>query len=33
MVTVAEVRMRELLPPYHDPGGSKLFRKRLTHLF
>ena len=33
MVMVAEVRMRELLPPYHDPGGSKLFRKHLTHLF
>lgn len=33
MVTLAETRMRALLPPYHDPGGSKLFRRRLTHLF
>ncbi len=33
MVTLAEARMRELLPPYHDPGGIKLLRQRLTHLF
>jgi 1-acyl-sn-glycerol-3-phosphate acyltransferase len=33
LVTVAQTRMRELLPPYHDPGGIKLLRKRLTHLF
>jgi 1-acyl-sn-glycerol-3-phosphate acyltransferase len=33
LVTVAEARMRELLPPYHDPGGTKLLRRRLTHLF
>jgi 1-acyl-sn-glycerol-3-phosphate acyltransferase len=33
MVTLAETRMRALLPPYHDPGGSKLFRRPLTHLF
>jgi 1-acyl-sn-glycerol-3-phosphate acyltransferase len=33
MVTAAEARMRELLPPYHDPGGTKLLRHRLTHLF
>jgi 1-acyl-sn-glycerol-3-phosphate acyltransferase len=33
LVTLAETRMRELVPPYHDPGGAKLFRRRLTHLF
>jgi 1-acyl-sn-glycerol-3-phosphate acyltransferase len=33
LVTLAETRMRALLPPYHDPGGTKLFRRRLTHLF
>jgi 1-acyl-sn-glycerol-3-phosphate acyltransferase len=33
LVTLAETRMRALLPPYHDPGGAKLFRRRLTHLF
>jgi hypothetical protein len=33
MVTTAEARMRGLLPPYHDPGGTKLLRHRLTHLF
>jgi 1-acyl-sn-glycerol-3-phosphate acyltransferase len=33
MVTAAEARMRELLPLYHDPGGAKLLRHRLTHLF
>jgi 1-acyl-sn-glycerol-3-phosphate acyltransferase len=33
LVTLAETRMRELVPPYHDPGGTKLLRKRLTHLF
>jgi 1-acyl-sn-glycerol-3-phosphate acyltransferase len=33
LVTLAETRMRDLVPPYHDPGGVKLLRKRLTHLF
>jgi 1-acyl-sn-glycerol-3-phosphate acyltransferase len=33
LVTLAETRMRALLPPYNDPGGTKLFRRRLTHLF
>jgi 1-acyl-sn-glycerol-3-phosphate acyltransferase len=33
LVTLAETRMRGLVPPYHDPGGTKLLRKRLTHLF
>ena len=33
MVALAETRMHELLPPYHDPGGPKLLRHRLTHLF
>ena len=33
MVTLAEARMRALLPPYRDPGGTKLLRRRLTHLF
>jgi 1-acyl-sn-glycerol-3-phosphate acyltransferase len=33
MVDLAEARMRDLLPPYQDPGGRKLFRRRLTHLF
>ena len=33
LVTLAETRMRALVPPYHDPGGVKLLRKRLTHLF
>lgn len=33
LVTLAEARMRALLPLYHDPGGVKLLRKRLTHLF
>lgn len=33
LVTLAETRMRALLPPYHDPGGLKLWRQRLTHLF
>jgi 1-acyl-sn-glycerol-3-phosphate acyltransferase len=33
LVTLAETRMRALLPPYHDPGGTKLLRRRLTHLF
>ena len=29
----ARTRMRALLPPYHDPGGARPLRKRLTHLF
>jgi 1-acyl-sn-glycerol-3-phosphate acyltransferase len=33
LVAVAEARMRELLPSYQDPGGVKLFRHGLTHLF
>jgi 1-acyl-sn-glycerol-3-phosphate acyltransferase len=33
MVALAETRMLGLVPPYHDPGGRKLFRRRLTHLF
>jgi 1-acyl-sn-glycerol-3-phosphate acyltransferase len=33
LVAVAEARMRELLPTYQDPGGIKLLRQRLTHLF
>jgi hypothetical protein len=33
LVSLAETRMRALLPPYHDPGGPRLLRKRLTHLF
>jgi 1-acyl-sn-glycerol-3-phosphate acyltransferase len=33
MVAVAEARMRELIPSYQDPGGVKLFRHGLTHLF
>ena len=33
LVAASEVRMRELLPTYQDPGGVKLFRHRLTHLF
>ncbi|HEV2013375.1 MAG TPA: lysophospholipid acyltransferase family protein [Candidatus Dormibacteraeota bacterium] len=32
MVALAEARMRELVPPYRDPGGVKLLRQRLTHL-
>ena len=33
MVALAETRMLDLVPPYQDPGGRKLFRRRLTHLF
>jgi 1-acyl-sn-glycerol-3-phosphate acyltransferase len=33
LVTLAETRMRALVPPYHHPGGPKLMRRRLTHLF
>src|SRR6266851_942644 len=33
LVAIAETRMRELVPPYSDPGGTKLLRNRLTHLF
>jgi 1-acyl-sn-glycerol-3-phosphate acyltransferase len=32
LVALAETRMRELLPPYRDPGGLKVLRHRLTHL-
>jgi 1-acyl-sn-glycerol-3-phosphate acyltransferase len=33
LVAVAEARMRDLLPTYRDPGGVKVLRHRLTHLF
>jgi 1-acyl-sn-glycerol-3-phosphate acyltransferase len=33
MVELAETTMRKLVPPYRDPGGTKPFRHRLTHLF
>jgi 1-acyl-sn-glycerol-3-phosphate acyltransferase len=33
LIQLAEARIRELLPPYRDPGGSKLLRRQLTHLF
>jgi 1-acyl-sn-glycerol-3-phosphate acyltransferase len=33
LVGIAEARLRALLPPYRDPGGVKLLRRRLTHLF
>jgi 1-acyl-sn-glycerol-3-phosphate acyltransferase len=33
LVTLAQTRMQALLPPYRDPGGSKLLRQRLAHLF
>ena len=33
LVALAETRMRALVPPYHDPGGPRPLRKRLTHLF
>lgn len=33
LVLRAQIRMRELLPRYQDPGGVKLLRKPLTHLF
>jgi 1-acyl-sn-glycerol-3-phosphate acyltransferase len=33
LVAAAEARIRELLPPYQDPGGVKLLRHGLTHLF
>jgi len=33
LVALAEAAMRELLPSYSDPGGVKLLRKGLTHLF
>jgi 1-acyl-sn-glycerol-3-phosphate acyltransferase len=33
LVDRAEARLRELLPPYHDPGGIKLVRTRLSRLF
>jgi 1-acyl-sn-glycerol-3-phosphate acyltransferase len=32
LVALAETRIRELLPPYRDPGGLKVLRHRLTHL-
>jgi len=33
LVAVAEARIHELLPTYQDPGGVKLLRHGLTHLF
>ena len=33
LVKLAEARMRALVPPYSDPGGRKVMRRRLTHLF
>ena len=33
LVAIAEARMRELVPAYQDPGGIKLLRHGLTHLF
>ena len=33
LVQVAEERMRELLPPYREPGDVKLLRRALTKLF
>jgi 1-acyl-sn-glycerol-3-phosphate acyltransferase len=33
LVEASEQAMRNLLPPYRDPGGVKLLRHRLTHLF
>jgi 1-acyl-sn-glycerol-3-phosphate acyltransferase len=33
LVALAETQMRALLPPYHEPGGAKPLRHRLTHLF
>jgi hypothetical protein len=33
LVTLAETRVRALVPPYREPGGAKLLRQRLTHLF
>jgi 1-acyl-sn-glycerol-3-phosphate acyltransferase len=33
LVAISEARMRALLPAYQDPGGVKLLRKGLTHLF
>src|SRR5437667_12183811 len=33
LVALSEAAMRELLPSYSDPGGIKLLRKSLTHLF
>lgn len=33
LTTLAQDRIRELLPAYRDPGGIKLLRKGLTKLF
>jgi 1-acyl-sn-glycerol-3-phosphate acyltransferase len=33
LVGLAEQRLRELLPPYQDPGGIKLLHAGLTKLF
>jgi hypothetical protein len=33
LVAIAETRVRDLIPSYRDPGGTKLLRHRLTHLF
>lgn len=33
LVVEAEHRMAAMVPAYSDPGGRKLLRHRLTHLF
>jgi 1-acyl-sn-glycerol-3-phosphate acyltransferase len=33
LVALGQTHVRELLPAYRDPGGIKLLRRRLTHLF
>ncbi|MDQ6710267.1 MAG: 1-acyl-sn-glycerol-3-phosphate acyltransferase [Candidatus Dormibacteraeota bacterium] len=33
LVALAEAAVRDLMPPYAEPGGSKLFRRRLSRLF
>jgi hypothetical protein len=33
LVALAESKVRELLPSYHEPSGIKLLRRGLTRLF
>ncbi|MDQ6883492.1 MAG: 1-acyl-sn-glycerol-3-phosphate acyltransferase [Candidatus Dormibacteraeota bacterium] len=33
LVTVAQAAVQDLIPPYVEPDGPKLFRRRLTSLF
>ena len=33
LVPLTEAAVRQLIPPYAEPAGAKLFRRRLTHLF